>query len=84
MTKHAQHARLVECLVQAGYIVHYVIITIGTTGTIPTTFLTTMTKLGLTRVCALKLADKVHAHSIASFQTILQTRRFMEVQPSGD
>ena len=84
INKHAQHARLVEGLEQAGYIVHYLIITIGTTGTIPNTFLTNMTKLGLTRVCALKLADKVHEHSISSFETILQTRRFMEAQPPGD
>ena len=80
-TKHAQHARLVEGLEHAGYLVHYAIITIGTTGTIPTTFLTNMTKLGLDRLRALKLADKVHAHSVASVQTILQCRRYMGVQP---
>jgi hypothetical protein len=80
-TKHAQHVRLVEALEQAGYLVHYAVITIGTTGTIPTTFLTSMNKFGIDRLHALKLTDKVHAHSIASFQSILQCRRYMEVQP---
>jgi ribonuclease HI len=79
--KHAQHARLVESLEQAGYLVHYIIITIGTTGTIPTTFLDHMTKLGIARLQALKLADKVHALSIASFDAILKCRRFMETRP---
>jgi hypothetical protein len=80
-TKHTQHARLVECLKHAGYVVHYAIITLGTTGTIPTTFLNTMTTFGLDRLRSLKLADKVHTHTILSFQAILQCRRYMEVQP---
>ncbi len=73
-----------ESLERAGYLVHYAIITIGTTGTIPTSFMTSMTKFGLDRLRALKLADKVHSHTIASFETILQCRRFMEAQTSED
>ena len=82
--KHEQHARLVEGLEQAGYLVHYIVLTIGTTGTIPTSFLASMTKLGIARVQALKLADKIHVHSIDSFDAILKCRRFMEAQPPGD
>ena len=37
--------------------------------------------LGLQRPCALKLADKVHSHTITSFQSILQCRRFMKAHP---
>jgi hypothetical protein len=83
ISKHEQHIRLVDCLKQAGYKVHYSIITIGTTGTIPTTFLNSMTEFGLDRLQALKLADKIHAHTIVSFQAILQCRRVMEAKPSG-
>ena len=81
ITKHAQHVSLVDGLQSAGYLVHYVVITIGTTGTIPTTFLTSMTTLGLDRLCALKLADTAHSYFISSFQSILQCRRFMEAHP---
>ena len=83
ITKHAQHVSLVNGLQSAGYLVHYIVISIGTTGTIPTSCLTSMTTLGLDRLCALKLADKVHSHSISSFQSILQCRRFMENQHSS-
>ena len=44
------------------------------------TFLDHTTKLGIARLQALKLADKVHAHTVASFDIILKCRRFMEVQ----
>jgi hypothetical protein len=83
ITKHAQHVELVNGLRSAGYLVHYEVITVGTTGTIPTSFLTSMTTLGLQRSCALKLADTVHSHTITSFQSILQCRRFMEAHPGS-
>ena len=39
ITKHAQHVELVNGLRSAGYLVHYEVIIVGTTGTIPTSFL---------------------------------------------
>jgi len=82
--KHAQHTQLVAGLRLAGYLVHYLVVTIGTTGTIPRTFVTSMTTLGLTNLEILPLADQLHHHSVDSFQTILQCRRFMEHHPAGD
>jgi len=82
--KHAQHTQLVAGLRLAGYLVHYLVVTIGTTGTIPRTFVTSMTTLGLTNLETLTLADQLHHHSVDSFQTILQCRRFMEHHPAGD
>ncbi len=82
ISKHEQHIRLVKGLELAGYKVHYAIITIGTTGTIPISFLDYMTDFGLDRLQALKLADKIHVHTITSFQATLQCRRVMEATPS--
>ena len=82
--KHEQHAQLVKCLTDAGYYVHFIVVTVGTTGTIPKTFLTSMATLGLTSLQTLSLADSIHHHTTDFFQTILHSRRFMEHHPSGD
>ena len=81
--KQAQHAKLVGYLKGAGYNVHFEILTLGTTGTIPKSFLPTLRTLGVDSLKAIKLADKLHAHTIACFKTILQSRRVMESTPAG-
>jgi hypothetical protein len=81
--KHAQHAQLVGYLRGSGYTVHYEVITLGTTGTIPKSILSTLRTLGVDTLAAIKMADKIHTHTISCFTTILKSRRYMESNPAG-
>ena len=81
--KQDQHASLVNHLKELGCIVHYEIITLGTTGTIPKSVIPTLRTLGVDYVKAVKLADKLHAHTIMCFKSILQSRRVLGSTPAG-
>jgi ribonuclease HI len=81
--KSLQHKEFQRILEQQGFLVHYLVFTIGTTGTIPTTTITNLSTLGISREHADKLIYKLHKESITSCTSILATRRMKESLPPG-
>jgi ribonuclease HI len=82
--KGCQHTELKNILLTQGFTtVHYLVFTVGTTGTIPTTTLNNLTTLGISRAHADKLISKIHDASTASCTQILATRRMKESLPPG-
>ena len=81
--KTGQHQALIAALRTAGYKVTVCVITLGTTGNIPTTFLASMNAAGLTLEDSLNLAAKLHRHATRSFQAIVACRRHLEKQDPG-
>ena len=81
--KSVQHKELQRILQQQGFLVHYLVFTIGTTGTIPIPTITNLSTLGISREHVDKLISKLHRESTASCTSILATRRMKESLPPG-
>ena len=78
--KSVQHKELRCILQQQGFLVRYLVITIGTTGT---TTLTNLSTLGISRKHADKLISNLQRESIASCISFLYTRHMKESLPPG-
>eukprot|EP00798_Chlamydomonas_sp_ICE-L_P014832 gene14832-biopygen23857 len=81
--KSVQHKELQRILQQQGFLVHYLVFIIGTTGTIPIPIITNLSTLGISREHVDKLISKLHRESTASCTSILATRRMKESLPPG-
>ena len=80
--KAEQHKQLVRALQAAGHTVTYHLITLGTTGTIPTSTLTTLTNLGIATPQATRTLTKLHLNAVACADNLIRMRRVMERLPA--
>ena len=76
--KQAQHARLVTVLRTQGYKVDLTVITLGTTGTIPTTTFQDLEGLGIDHDHVVTLLQKLHMIAVKSLGHIIFERRRRE------
>ena len=78
MQKQTQHARLLAVLRAQGYKVDLTIVTLGTSGTIPTTTFQDLESLGLDYDAVVTLLQKLHLLAIQHFGHIIYERRRRE------
>ena len=76
--KQAQHARLLNVLRAQGYKVDLTVVTLGTTGTIPTATFQDLESLGLDYDAVVTLLQKLHLLAIQHFGHIIYERRRRE------
>ena len=76
--KQAQHALLLEVLRQQGYKVDLTVVTLGTTGTIPTTTFQDLESLGIEYQDVATLLHKLHLNAITHLGHIVYERRRRE------
>ena len=79
--KTTQHTQLAAALERAGWTVHYTrkeVITLGVTGTIPTTVKPLLQTLGASAEQANKCCLHLHQHAVVSAGAIIKNRRVLE------